>query len=133
MLQTIQSFLKNTGCSYCQENDYSEDKNIFNNWSLYLKEEEMYSALVLYNKKYDKDISYYINLNDKIKLFKNNKLVLELEFISTNDDDNYAILVPDEKYQEYYQEIENKNKEFDTKLNSYYVENYDIKFVRNNN
>ena len=66
MLQTVQTFLKNTGCSYCQENDYSEDKNINKNWLLYLKEAEMYSSLVLYNKQNKKDISHYCNLNDKI-------------------------------------------------------------------
>ena len=128
MLETIQNFLKNTGCSYCQENDYSEDKNINKNWLLYLKEAEMYSSLVLYNKQNKKDISHYCNLNDKIKLYQKNKLILELEYISKNDEDNYAILVPDEKYQEYYQDIEKKNKNFDKEMNSYYVDTFDIKF-----
>lgn len=128
MLELIQNFLKNTGCSYCQENDYSEDKNIKKNWSLYLKESDMYSSLVLYHKEKNKDVSYYCNINDKIKLYKNKELIIELEYISKNDDENYAILVPDEKYQEYYQDIEKKNKKFDDKLNSYYVDNFDINF-----
>ena len=106
-MEFIQTFLKNTGCSYCQENDYSDDKNIDKNWSLYLKETEMYSSLVLYHKENKKDISYYTNINDKIKLYKKNKLILELEYISKNEENNYAILVPDEKYQDYYQDIEN--------------------------
>ena len=50
-MQTLQTFLKNTGCSYCHENDYRDDKNINKDWSLYLKEEEMYSSLVLHNKQ----------------------------------------------------------------------------------
>ena len=128
MLELIQNFLKNTGCSYCQENDYSEDKNIKKNWSLYLKESDMYSSLVLYHKEKKKDVSYYCNINDKIKLYKNKELIIELEYISKNDDENYAILVPDEKYQEYYQDIEKKNKKFDDNLNSYYVDNFDINF-----
>ena len=130
MLEYIQTFLKNTGCSYCQENDYSDDKNINKNWSLYLKESEMYSSLVLYNQSNKKDISFYTSINDKIKLYQKNKLIIELEYISQNEENNYAILVPDEKYQEYYQDIEKKNKKFDKTLNSYYVDNFDIKFLK---
>lgn len=129
MLEYVQTFLKNTGCSYCQENDYSDDKNINKNWSLYLKETDMYSSLVLFNKDNKKDISHYCNQNDKIKLYQKNKLVLELEYISKNDDDNYAILVPDEKYQDYYQDIEKKNKKFDKDMKSYFVDIFDINFI----
>lgn len=129
-MEFIQTFLKNTGCSYCQENDYSDDKNIDKNWSLYLKETEMYSSLVLYHKENKKDISYYTNINDKIKLYKKNKLILELEYISKNEENNYAILVPDEKYQDYYQDIEKKNKKFDENLSSYYVDNFDLSFLK---
>lgn len=132
-MENIKLFLKNTGCSYCQENDYSDDKNINKDWSLYLKEEEMYSSLVLYNKKNKKDISYYININDKVKLYQENKLIIELEYVNQNEDEYYAILVPDEKYQEYYQEIEKKNKIYDKNLKSYYIDNFDVIFNRANN
>lgn len=129
MLEVLQNFLKNTGCSYCQENDYSDNKNMNKNWSLYLKESEMYSSLVLYNKENKKDISYYCCIGDKIKLFQKNKLILELEYISKNEEDNYAILVPDEQYQNYYQDIEKKNKKFDKNLQSYYVDDFDVQFL----
>jgi len=125
-MQTFQTFLKNTGCSYCHENDYRDEKNINKDWSLYLKEEDMYSSLVLHNKQNKKDISYYINLNDKVKLYQKNILIIELEYISQNEDANYAILVPEEKYQEYYQEIEKKNKKYDKLLKSYYIDTFDI-------
>lgn len=128
MLELIHNFLKNTGCSYCQENDYSDDKNIKKNWSLYLKECEMYSSLVLYNKNNKKDISFFCNVNDKIKLYKDNKIIIELEYISKSEDNNYAILVPLEKYHDYYQEIENKNKTFDKNIDSYFVDNFNISF-----
>ena len=36
--------------------------------------------------------------------------MIELEYISKNDNDNYAILVPLEKYNDYYNEIEKKIK-----------------------
>ena len=51
MLLYIQQFLKNSGCSYCQENDYTDPKENYTNWSLYIKEYEMYSSLILYHEK----------------------------------------------------------------------------------
>ena len=54
MLPYIQNFLKNSGCSYCQENDYTDPKEIYTKWSLYLKEYEMYSSLILYHEKQKK-------------------------------------------------------------------------------
>ena len=128
MLNSLHTFLKNTGCSYCQENDFSDDKNINKNWSLYLKESEMYSSLVLFNKFNKRDVSYYCNVGDKIKLFKNKKLILELEYVSKNEEEDYAILVPDELYQDYYQDIEKKEKKFDNNLKSFYIDNFDINF-----
>ncbi len=126
MLSVIQSFLKNSGCSYCQENDYSDSKELYNNWSLYIKEYEMYSALILYHKKLKKDISYYLNKEGSIKILKKNKIIMELDFISKDDENNLAILVPDEKYQEYYENIEKKNKNIDNELNAYYIDDFDI-------
>ena len=38
MLEIFNNVLKNIGCSYCQENDYSDKKEIYQNWKLYLKE-----------------------------------------------------------------------------------------------
>lgn len=133
MLNSFHTFLKNTGCSYCQENDFSDDKNINKNWSLFLKESDMYSSLVLYNKDNKRDVSYYCNVGDKIKLFQNKKLILELEYISKNEDNDYAILVPDEEYQTYYQEIEKKDKQFDSNLKSFYIDIFDINFNNESN
>ena len=97
----IKIFLKNSGCSYCQENDYNDKEDLDKNWNLYLKELNMYSCLILINEKSEKDISFYLNVNSKIKLFQNQNLVLELEYISKSEDNKYAILVPLEDYQEY--------------------------------
>ena len=36
MMDLITNILKNTGCSYCQENDHSDKKEYANNWNLYL-------------------------------------------------------------------------------------------------
>jgi len=122
----FQNLLKNSGCSYCQENDYTDSNDIFNGWSLFVKEYKMFSALLLYNKKSKKDISFYINQNNTINLIKDSKVMLELDFISKDDDDNIAILVPGEKYQEYYESIEKKNKNYDKELKAYYVDTFDL-------
>ena len=129
-MEIIKNILKNSGCSYCQENDYSDIEDLNKNWSLFLKETEMYSCLILVNEKNEKDISFYVNLNAKIKLYKNEKLILELEYISKSDDNQSAILVPLEEYQEYYQELEKKNKNYNKKFKSYFVDYYDILFEK---
>ena len=101
-MEFIKNILKNSGCSYCQENDYSNIEDINKKWMLYLKETDMFSCLILFNEKTEKDISFYVNINDKISLFQNENLVLELEYISKSEDNKYGILVPLEKYQDYY-------------------------------
>ena len=126
MLASFQRFLRNSGCSYCQENDYSEIKEIYSNWSLYIKEYEMYSSLILYHDKMKIDISYYIKQNEPIKLLKKNKVILEVDFISKDDTNQLAILVPHENYQEYYENIEKKSKNFNPELNAYLVDSFDI-------
>jgi len=91
MLASLQTFLKNSGCSYCQENDYSDSKEIYSNWSLYIKEYEMYSSLILYHDKMKKDISFYIKQNESIKLLKKNKIIIEVDYISKDDVNHLAI------------------------------------------
>ena len=61
----IFNIFKNLSCSnYCTDNEFEQD-NINNNnntrsWNLYLKEYEMYSAMILYNNKLNKDINNFI-------------------------------------------------------------------------
>ena len=130
-MEFIKNILKNSGCSYCQENDYSNIEDINKKWMLYLKETDMFSCLILFNEKTEKDISFYVNINAKIKLYQKEKLMLELEYISKSEDNKYGILVPLENYQEYYQDLEKKNKKYDKKLESYLVDKYDIIFENN--
>ena len=129
MMDLITNILKNTGCSYCQENDHNDKKEYTNNWSLYLKESDMYSSLLLFNDKLDKDISYYTNKNDSITLMdKDNNIILMLDYISNCDKTNYAVLTPSEKYIENYEKLEKKNNIKHKKLDAYLMEkNYSIK------
>jgi len=133
-MNLITNILKNTGCSYCQENDHNDKKEYKNNWSLYLKESDMYSSLLLFNDKLDKDISYYTNKNDSITIMdKDNNIVLELDYISNYDKTNYAILTPSEKYIKNYEKLEKKNSIKHKKLDAYLMEqNYSIKINSNN-
>ena len=133
-MDLITNILKNTGCSYCQENDHNDKKEYTNNWSLYLKETDMYSSLLLFNDKLDKDISYYTRKNDSITLLdKDNNIILMLDYISNCDKTNYAVLTPSEKYIENYEKLEKKNNIKHKKLDAYLMEqNYNIKINSNN-
>lgn len=124
MSELLTNILKNIGCSYCQEYEYQENINYFKSWKLYLKEYEMYSAMILYNDKLKKDISHIIKKNDSIFLLNNNNIVLKLEYIS-NESDN-AILVPTDEYNDFYEKIEEMNKTFDEKIKAYYIGTFDI-------
>lgn len=125
MSELLTNILKNIGCSYCQEYEYQENINYFKSWKLYLKEYEMYSAMILYNDKLKKDISHIIKKNDSIFLLADNNIVLKLEYIS-NESDNNAILVPTDEYNEFYEKIEEMNKSFDNNLKAYYIGTFDI-------
>jgi hypothetical protein len=124
MTELFTSILKNIGCSYCQEYEYQENTNYFKSWKLYLKEYEMYSAMILYNDKLNKDISHIIKKNDSIFLLNNKNIMLKLEYIS-NESDN-AILVPTDEYNDFYEKIEEMNKPFNEKLKAYYIGTFDI-------
>jgi hypothetical protein len=136
MTELITSVLKNLGCSYCQEYQFEENynKNNFKGWKLYLKEYDMYSAMILYNEKLDKDISYYFKKGENIFLLNDKQeIILKLEYLSDNESEKTddlnktAILVPTEEYQEFYEKIEAMEKSFDPKLKAYYISTYDVK------
>ena len=129
MLQAVNTFLKNAGCSYCQENDYSDKKENYQNWKLCIKENDMFSALILYNDSLKKDISYLSHKESSIDVIdkNDNKIILKLDYISNFEDNNFAILVPDDKYEEVYEELSKKDKKFIKDLNSYYIDTYNIK------
>jgi hypothetical protein len=134
MNEYITYFLKNLGCSHCQEFDFHDNSNKENlkNWKLYLKEYEMFSSMLLYNEKLDKYISYIINKNDSIYLLDNkNDIFFKLEYISDNEEDNSPILVPTEEYVTLYEKIEQMEKIFDKKLNALYIGTYNIKKCKN--
>jgi len=130
MSDLITSVLKNLGCSYCQEYEFQENynKENYKSWSLYLKEYEMYSAMILYNDKLKKDISFIINKGESVFLLdENNEILVKLEFISKSDDEKTSILVPTDEYQSFYEKIEQLDKTFNKDLNAQFIGNYNIK------
>jgi hypothetical protein len=131
MVEFVTNFLKNLGCSHCQEFEYQDNKSkeIFKSWKLYLKEYEMYTSMILYNENLKKNISFIINKNESIFLLEDDKIFLKLEYISNSDEDNNPILVPTDEYQKTYENIENMPKEYDEVLNAYYIGTYNIKKV----
>ena len=130
MLDIVTNILKNLGCSHCQEFEFQQNysKENFKEWDLYLKEYEMYSAMILHNNKLKKDISYLINKNENIILLnnKNNEVFLKLEYILL-DDNNNSILVPTDEFVDMYEKIEQLEKDFDKEINAYYIGTYNIK------
>ena len=125
------NIFKNLSCSnYCTDNEFEQDSINNNNtksWNLYLKEYEMYSAMILYNSKLNKDISYLINKNDVVTLLDEKNIFIKLEYISDNEEDKRAILVPTDDFVELYEKIEKMDKTFDKELNAYLIGTYDIK------
>jgi hypothetical protein len=129
MTEFITKFLKNLGCSQCQEYEFQELNEInLKEWKLYLKEYEMYSAMILYNDNLKKDISYIIKKNETVFLLdSNDNIYIKLEYISQNELDNMAILVPTDEYQEIYENIGNMDKKFDKEFNAYLIGTFNIK------
>jgi hypothetical protein len=128
MTEYITSILKNLGCSQCQEFEFENSKEYSNYWKLYLKEYEMYSAMVLYHDNLKNKISTSFSKNDSIILFdEDDKVYIKLEYISINEEDGNAILVPTDEYQELYQNIEGMTKKYDKALKAYYIGTYKIK------
>ena len=129
MSELITNLLKNLGCSHCQEFEFQDsNKNNLKDWKLYLKEYEMYSAMILHNSKLKKDISYLINKNENIILLnkENNEVFLKLEYI-LSDENNNSILVPTDEFVDMYEKIEQLEKDFDKDINAYYILTYNIK------
>lgn len=129
MVDLLNNILKNIGCSHCQEFEFQDmNKEIYKDWKLYLKEYDMYSAMILYNNKLKKDISYLINKNENIILLdrESKDIFLKLEFI-INDEYNNSILVPTDEYLNMYEKIEQLDKEFDKEQNAYYIGTYNVK------
>ena len=130
MAEFITNILKNLGCSHCQEYEFQENysKENMKSWKLYLKEYELYSAMLLYNDKLKKDISFIIKKNECIYLLDDkDEIFIKLEFISKSEDDNTSILVPTDDYQELYEKIEQMDKTYDKDLDAYLIGIYNIK------
>jgi hypothetical protein len=130
MSDLLTNILKNLGCSYCQEYEFQENftKENYKSWNLYLKEYELYSAMILYNENLKKDISYLISKNESLFLLnESNEIVCKLEFISVNEEDNNPILVVTDEYQEFYESIENMDKKYDEVLNASFIGTYNVK------
>ena len=128
MTELLTLFLKSLGCSQCQEFEYHENTSKkFKNWKLFLKKYEMYTAMILYNEKIDKDISYIINKNESILLLNDtDEIFIKLEYVSFDDDNKISILVPTDEYNDIYQKIENMEKSFDKKIKAQYIGTFNI-------
>jgi len=132
MSQLVTNILKNLGCSYCQEYEFQDNsKEKYKDWSLYLKEYEMYSAMILYNETLDKNISEYFKKGEYIALLDDKEeIIMKVEYLLDNEDENgvkNAILVPTDDYNSLYEKMEQSDKKFDTKLKASFIGKFNIK------
>ena len=116
--------LKNTNCSYCQEYEKIENNE---GWNLYMKEYDMYSALLLYHPVMKKDIRVISKPTDIIILLdKDSNVIVKLEIIIQNNETLFSTLVPTEEYQSFYDTINSIEKPFDKTLNALYIGEYTV-------
>lgn len=136
--RTIHFFLENIQCTYCHEyqnintlgtnNDIESDRRL-SSWSLYLKEFDNYSALILYHSVYKKDIIEVVKNNsvDLILYEVNNKnKFITLEFVSKNEEECTSIWVPCESDYQLYERIIEKEKKYDENMDAYIIGTYNI-------
>jgi hypothetical protein len=131
MQELLTTIFKNMGCSRCQEFEFHEKSDKYIDWKLYLKEYNMYSAMILYNDKLKKDISSIIKKNESVNLLKEDGTIyIKLEYVANNDEENISVFVPTDEYQELYQSIESMDKKFDDTLKAYYIGTFNLKIVK---
>jgi hypothetical protein len=129
MKELLTQILSNLNCSssYCQEYEYNINSENFSSWKLYVKEYEMYSALLLYNEVLNKDISEILLDKNSVELMLNDKVFMKLDIITKkNNDSKYSILVPNDDYIESYKNIECMDKKYDKIFDANYIGTYTI-------
>ena len=136
MSDLITSVLKNLGCSYCQEYEFQENynKENYKSWSLYLKEYEMYSAMILHNELLNKNVAEFINKGDYVALLnEKNEIIMKLEYLLDNEDENglkTAILVPTDEYNNIYEKMSESDKKYDNNLKASFIGTYNLKICK---
>jgi hypothetical protein len=132
MNEIFTKILNNLNCSgsYCQEYTASEGEQTNENnygWKLYVKEYDMYSALVLFHDGLNKDISDVFPDRKTIELFENGKSFIKLDIITAKNKNNkYSVLVPTDESMEAYKNIEAMDKKNDKNIGGLYVGTYNL-------
>jgi hypothetical protein len=137
MNEFFTKILNNLNCSgsYCQE--YSASEGVTENenkigWKLYIKEYDMYSALVLFHDGLNKDIAEVFPDKNNIELLKDNKTFIKLDIITKKDNkkndakNKYSILVPTEESMEAYKIIEAMDKKIDKNIGGNFIGIFDL-------
>jgi len=120
----VSFIMKNTNCSYCQEYEKVENNE---GWHLFMKEYDMYSALLLYHPKLKEDIRVLCKPNDIISVLdKEGQVIVKLETIVQNKDSLFSTLVPTEEYQSFYGDVDTMEKSYDKTLNAWFIGEYTV-------
>lgn len=134
MNEFLTKVLNNLNCSgsYCQEYSASEGASNENmiGWKLYIKEYEMYSALVLFHDGLNKDIAEVFPDKNTVELFKNGTSFIKLDIITKKEvskkEMKYSVLVPTEESMEAYKSIEGMDKKIDKNIGGKFIGEYDL-------
>lgn len=149
---TMEYFLQNMSCSYCQEYQYEytqegredneEEENekekkenenqllFLKEWDLFIKEFDNYHAFILYHSIYKKDIIEFIPKKTEIIYLKDDKgnLILELEYVTKNEDHYTSIWVPTEKYYDYFEKLNKSQRKYNQEIGGQFLGTFQISF-----
>ncbi len=151
---TMEYLLKNMNCTYCQEyqyvytreeneGEYSKEENerggeenenrllFLKEWDLFIKEFENYHAFILYHSIYKKDIIEFIPKKTEIIYLKDEggEVVLELEYVTKNEDHLTSIWVPTEKYYDYFEKLNKTHKKMNKEIGGQFLGTFQISFM----
>jgi hypothetical protein len=147
----MEYLLKHMSCTYCQEYQYvytneeseeNDNKELNKNeenenellflkeWDLFIKEFENYHAFILYHSIYKKDIIEFIPKKTEIIYLKDEEgnIVLELEYVTKNEDHLTSIWVPTEKYYDYFEKLNKTHKKINKEIGGQFLGTYQISF-----
>ncbi len=152
---TMEYLLKNMSCTYCQEYQYvytreeneegvedgreendkireeNENRLLFlKEWDLFIKEFENYHAFILYHSIYKKDIIEFIPKKTEIIYLKDEEgeVVLELEYVTKNEDHLTSIWVPTEKYYDYFEKLNKTQRKYNQEIGGQFLGTFQISF-----
>jgi hypothetical protein len=136
MDEIVEYLLKHMQCSMCSDDHMVSSPDLFEekrmdvrkeNWNLYIKEFENYTALVVYHPIFEKDVMEIFPQNTQIQLKdKDGNLVMVIENVSKGGE--CSKWIPHEKYYTLYERMMDSSKKYDKKIKAFYLDTFHLSF-----